>query len=163
MIASPAPSPAEPPSAATDAALRIAAISSDGGHLIQLQRLQPFFAGFDTTYFISGHGKPKPGTHYVRDFSRSNPWVMPLTFLQVFGHFLRRRPHVVVTTGAAPGLVGILAGRLIGAKTIWLDSIANTERLSGSGRVAKRLAHHCLSQWPEVAAREKVIWIGNVL
>ena len=50
------------------------------------------------------------------------------------------------------GLCMIAIGRLLGAKTIWLDSIANSAQLSKAGRVASLIAHVCLTQWPQVAA-----------
>jgi hypothetical protein len=51
----------------------------------------------------------------------------------------------------------------MGVRTLWIDSIANSERMSASGRLAKRLAHRVVSQWPEVAEREKVGCWGAVI
>jgi UDP-N-acetylglucosamine:LPS N-acetylglucosamine transferase len=76
---------------------------------------------------------------------------------------LAYRPHVIITTGAAPGFFGILVGRLLGAKTIWIDSIANAEELSLAGRKAKRWADHWLTQWPELAREEGPHYIGSVI
>ena len=70
---------------------------------------------------------------------------------------------MIVTTGALPGVIGIALGRLIGARTLWIDSIANGEEMSQSGRRARMLATRCLSQWPEVAAAERVGYSGSVL
>lgn len=60
-------------------------------------------------------------------------------------------------------LAFILLGRLSGRRTLWVDSIANSERLSSSGRLAKKLAHKVVSQWPDVAEREGVECWGRVL
>jgi hypothetical protein len=46
---------------------------------------------------------------------------------------------------------------------LWIDSIANSERLSSSGRLAKKIAHRVVSQWPEVAEREGVACWGAVI
>jgi UDP-N-acetylglucosamine:LPS N-acetylglucosamine transferase len=70
---------------------------------------------------------------------------------------------LVVSTGALPGVVCILAARLLGKKTLWIDSIANSKKLSLSGKIAKKIAHKTLSQWPEVAAQEGVAYQGRVL
>jgi UDP-N-acetylglucosamine:LPS N-acetylglucosamine transferase len=69
----------------------------------------------------------------------------------MFWLVLRLRPDVVFTTGAAPGLAAIVCGRAMGAKTIWVDSIANSEQVSRSGRHAGRVAHVWLTQWPALA------------
>jgi hypothetical protein len=46
------------------------------------------------------------------------------------------RPDVVITTGAASGYFAVRIGKFFGARTLFLDSIANAERLSLSARMA---------------------------
>lgn len=76
---------------------------------------------------------------------------------------LKRRPDIVLSTGAAPGFFCLLAGRLIGARTLWIDSVANGEDLSLCGKLSKRLAHECLTQWPDLADEPQVKYRGAVL
>jgi UDP-N-acetylglucosamine:LPS N-acetylglucosamine transferase len=74
------------------------------------------------------------------------------------------RPQVVLSTGALPGLLCIAAGRLVGARTIWIDSIANSERLSGSGRFARLIADRCLTQWEHLAVADRNLrYAGSLL
>ena len=73
------------------------------------------------------------------------------------------RPDVIISTGAAPGYFAIRFGRWFGARTCWVDSIANAEELSLSGRKIRRHATKVLSQWPDVAAAEGVEHAGSVL
>ncbi|RZK24058.1 MAG: oligosaccharide biosynthesis protein Alg14, partial [Flavobacterium sp.] len=72
------------------------------------------------------------------------------------------KPDVIITTGAAPGLVGLLAGKLIGAQTIWIDSIANVQKISLSGRIALLFSDQVYTQWPDLAT-PKILYKGNVL
>jgi len=44
---------------------------------------------------------------------------------------------VIVSTGAAPGYFAIVLGRLFGARTIWIDSMANIENLSDVRRARR--------------------------
>lgn len=60
---------------------------------------------------------------------------------------LRVRPHVIISTGAAPGYFAIRFGRLLGARTIWIDSIANVEEISMTGRIVGPFADLWLTQW----------------
>jgi UDP-N-acetylglucosamine:LPS N-acetylglucosamine transferase len=76
---------------------------------------------------------------------------------------LWERPDVVISTGAAPGYFAIRAGKLLGARTIWVDSMANAERLSLSGRRVKSHADLWLTQWPHLAAPEGPYFEGAVL
>ena len=72
------------------------------------------------------------------------------------------RPGVIITTGAAPGLMGIIIGRIFGAKTIWIDSIANVEKLSLSGRIAVKIADRVYTQWSHLSTN-RVVYSGNLL
>jgi len=98
----------------------------------------------------------------VVDASQSQPLECLRLAVQMVRLVLRHRPAVVFSTGAAPGCFAILAGRLIGARTIWLDSIANTEKLSLSGRLVQRAVGLCLTQWPGLA-RPGIEYAGDVL
>ena len=74
------------------------------------------------------------------------------------------KPDVVVSAGAAPGLVMCAAAKLMGAKIGWIDSIANIERLSMSGRIVRPVADLFLTQWDELAAKyANVEYAGNLL
>lgn len=73
------------------------------------------------------------------------------------------RPDVVISTGAAPGFFCILWGRIAGARTLWIDSVANGERLSMCGRLSLRFAHECLTQWEHLAGDPVPKYRGAVL
>lgn len=61
---------------------------------------------------------------------------------------LRRiKPRCVISTGAMPGLLFIIVARCLGIKTIWIDSVANVDELSSSGKVAIRFSTVHLTQW----------------
>jgi UDP-N-acetylglucosamine:LPS N-acetylglucosamine transferase len=146
---------------------RLLAVASGGGHWIQLLRLRDAFAGFEVSYvsMFENYAEAVPGSrlHTVPDASRFDK----LSFLKVASKAVRvmvkERPHAVVTTGSAPMLLFILLGRLMGARTLWIDSIANAERMSSSGRLARKIAHRTVSQWPDVAQREGVQCWGAIL
>ena len=77
---------------------------------------------------------------------------------------LKERPEVIITTGSAPGLVGIALAKLVSrARTIWIDSIANVERLSASGMQARHFADVWLTQWPHLSKPGGPEYWGSVL
>jgi len=76
----------------------------------------------------------------------------------------RERPDAVVTTGSMPLALFCLWAKLLGAKIVWIDSIANTDGLSLSGRLVRRFADLCLTQWPQVAQRVRgVEYAGQLI
>lgn len=83
--------------------------------------------------------------------------------LVIFVLLIRKRPDVVISTGAAPGYFAIWFGRLLGAQTIWVDSIANAEELSLSGQKAGSVAHLWLTQWSHLAREKGPLYRGGVL
>jgi len=99
----------------------------------------------------------------VNDATRWSPLGILLQAVRVLRIVLRERPDVVLSTGAAPGCLAVVFGSLLGARTIWLDSIANVERLSVSGRLVRRFVDLWLTQWPHLASEHGPEYAGRVL
>ena len=134
---------------------KVLAIASGGGHWVQLLRLRPALEGCEVVY-ASVHPASRdevPGHRYYafKDASRKNKVAFVAVVCRMLWIVVRERPSVIITTGSAPGLICIAIGRMLGAKTLWIDSIANCREMSLSGRKAMKVAHKCISQWPDVA------------
>lgn len=135
--------------------MKILAIASAGGHWVQLLRLLPALEGGEVI-FASTHGSfaetvKEHKFFVVPDANRWNKVRLLYSWFCLMRLVFSIKPDVVVTTGAAPGLMGIISGRFLGAKTIWIDSIANVEKVSLSGRIAIWFADRVYTQWPELA------------
>jgi hypothetical protein len=144
----------------------ILAIASIGGHWIQLLRLMPLFTE-NTVTFASNKATLKDTIHghkfhLVPDANKDDKLKLIKCSAAVCWYVLVARPQVIITTGAAPGLLAILMGKILGIKTIWIDSIANVEKLSLSGNIAVRIADRVYTQWAHLAT-PKIIFSGNVL
>jgi|TARA_Y100001968_G_C19453346_1_gene770294 UDP-N-acetylglucosamine:LPS N-acetylglucosamine transferase len=146
---------------------RILIVASNGGHLVQLLRLQKAFKAFDVTLVSTSETPPSnvvfSAYYQVHDSNFDDKFGLVKTALHTAKVIIRVRPKVVISTGAAPGLFCILWNRLMGRKAIWIDSIANTDTLSMSGKVAKMLTKHCYSQWEQVANQNGVGYIGAII
>ena len=148
-------------------AKRVLAVASGGGHWIQLTRLRPALSGLDVAYLttLSCYRDQVEGARFYRvgDANLRTRFRLLLMSLKVAAVVLREWPDVVISTGAAPGYLAIRLGKLIGARTIWVDSMANVERLSVSGRWARNHADLWLTQWPHLATPEGPHFEGAVL
>ena len=147
--------------------LRVLAVASGGGHWHELLRLraalegcEPHFIGIDPAWESSVAPHP---FHVVPDAHFDEPWKMIRTFFRLLRWVRKIRPHAVISTGAAPGGLAMLAGRLVGARTLWVDSAANCHVLSRSGRLAMRMAHMTLTQHPALARPTGPFYRGSVL
>ncbi|MBD5163997.1 MAG: oligosaccharide biosynthesis protein Alg14 [Bacteroidales bacterium] len=146
---------------------KIVAAASFGGHWVQLLRLTvPMEANCTVVYLSTDSqcaGMVEGRRFYtLKDFSRWNPWRLIPALIHAWRILYRERPDAVLTTGAAPGLVVVAAARLLGIRTVWVDSVANADCLSMCGRIASRLAHRTFTQWSHLAD-DKVKYAGNVL
>jgi UDP-N-acetylglucosamine:LPS N-acetylglucosamine transferase len=145
---------------------KVLAVASGGGHWKQLILIKSAFSDCNVKYVTTIPGLPEQegisNFELVKDSNQTEKLALLITLCQVFLIVLNYRPDVVISTGAAPGIWAILIGRLFGAKTIWLDSIANAEQLSLGGKISKKIAHTVLTQWEHLADGTKIIYRGSV-
>jgi len=146
---------------------KVLAVSSGGGHWIELLRVMPAFKGYSVSYATvrGDYRDDVPGAAFyaVNDATRWNPFRLVVLAIRVFLVVRAVRPHVVISTGSAPGYFAVRFGKLLGARTIWIESIANSEHLSRSGRLAGRYADLWLTQWPALASQDGPRYAGQVL
>jgi len=145
----------------------VLAVSSSGGHWSQLMLLRPAFAHRPVVYVSTTPGAGEAyglsDYRYVPDCNRNSGMGIIKTAWHALRIYCQVNPATVISTGALPGLLMIVFARLTGRRTIWVDSIANSERLSMCGNVARRLAHQCFVQWPELAELPGARYAGSVL
>src|ERR1700733_2072809 len=146
---------------------KVLAVASSGGHWTQLLRVLPGLESSEIVFVtvLESYRAEVPDHKFylVNDATRWNKLKLIALELRVAWIVGKERPDVVVSTGAAPGYFALLFGRLFGARTIWIDSITNIERLSMSGSLAGRFADLWLTQWPHLAKAGGPQYGGSVL
>lgn len=155
---------------------KLMVVASAGGHWVQLMRLRKAWDGLDVIYMttepgLSGivktmagdEGNPVPKFMSVTDANLSEKLRLLRQLFEVLAAVLRHRPDVIITTGAAPGYFALRFGKLIGARTIWIDSMANAEKLSKSGQEVGKYADLWLTQWEHLAQSGGPHFMGRVL
>jgi UDP-N-acetylglucosamine:LPS N-acetylglucosamine transferase len=146
---------------------RVLAIASAGGHWVQLMRLRPAFndckvsyATVRDTYEVDVQGSP---FYVFRDASRDNKLGMWIQAAMLLWIVIRVRPDFVISTGAAAGYFAIRIAKMFGSKTCWIDSIANAEEMSLSGRMVKRYADVWMTQWEHLSVPGGPEFNGSVI
>lgn len=145
----------------------ILAVASSGGHWIQLLRLRPAFDGYDVVFASTNKTNytdvgEKPFYSFT-DAHRKVFWNFFVMFFQVLFLMIRVRPSIIITTGSAPGLMTLAIGKLFSTRNVWIDSIANVERLSTSGKFARYFADLYLTQWEDLAKPNGPKFKGAIL
>jgi len=147
---------------------RVLAIASGGGHWVQLLRLRPALAECDVLFATTRRSFQSDldiGARFtvIPDCNRNEPLRLARAMLRIGWMLLRERPDVVISTGAAPGFIAIWIAHKLRIRTIWVDSVANAEELSLSGRRAGRYASLWLTQWQHLAREDGPHFHGSVL
>ena len=146
---------------------KVLLVSSSGGHWVQLNRLLPAFDGTEK-YFATTQKRYKDsfaaGKFFIiPDVSRWNKLSVLWSTAVLLRILILIKPDIVVSTGAAPGFFAILFGKIMGAKTIWVDSIANVDNLSLSGKLVGKYADLWLTQWEHLSTPNGPFFKGKIL
>lgn len=155
---------------------RVLAVASGGGHWVQLFRVRQSWSGCDVTYVTTTpdfagevkadattRGESEPRYFVVPEANRWQKLRLARLLVRIVGIIALTRPDVIISTGAAPGYFALRVARLYGARTIWIDSIANAEELSLSGRKIGRHADVWLTQWEDLATASGPQFWGAVI
>lgn len=155
---------------------KVMAVASAGGHLVQLLRLMPAWDGFkaivvttDASYeqevieAAVSLGQALPEFAAITEANRWQKLRLLRSTVDLILLLLRFRPSVVLTTGAAPGYIALRLGALAGLRTVWVDSMANSDELSLSGKLAGKHADLWLTQWRHLSRPEGPQYRGAVV
>lgn len=134
---------------------------------MQLLRLRPAFEGHDVLYATVSVGyRAEVGDapfQVIPDATRWDKLGILRSAIAILFLLTRVRPDLVISTGALPGYLAIRFARFFGARTVWIDSIANVEVLSLSGQRVGPYADLWLTQWEHLARTEGPNFRGAVL
>ncbi len=149
---------------------RVMLVASGGGHWVEMMRMAPAFKECSLAFVtVQRNYKDQtnkyPGSRFytVFDVTRWNKirWIQ--TVLKLLLILIKERPHIILSTGALPGFFAIRLGKFFGARTIWVDSIANVEELSKSGQLIGKHTDLWLTQWEHLATTDGPSYKGAVI
>ena len=137
---------------------RVMFISSMGGHLNELLKLEPMFEKYD--YHLVT--EKTPTTTYLKEIyqnkisylvygTKKNWLIYPFilfinSFISLF-YFLKYRPKYIVTTGTHTAGPMCCIGKILGAKIIYIETFANVHRKTITGRIVYKFADFFVVQW----------------
>lgn len=140
--------------------MRVLLVCSPGGHLQQMLALEPAWRGFERSWVTLPGADVKSLLAEERVTLGHSPTNRHLGNLvrnaALAWRLLRReRPDAILSTGAGLAVPFFTAARILGIRTVYVESVTRTESLSLSGRIVYPLADRFFVQWPAVAERFK--------
>lgn len=146
--------------------MKLALITSTGGHLLQMMSLRDAWQGEDH-FFVTfpledaktllngekvywGH---HPTNRSIKNLVR-NGWL-------AWKVLRRERPDVVISTGAALAVPFLWLGRLMGMRTVYVESITRIHTISMTGKMVLPTVDKFYGQWEELAMLHAKIEYGG--
>ncbi|MCU7710176.1 MULTISPECIES: PssD/Cps14F family polysaccharide biosynthesis glycosyltransferase [Priestia] len=136
---------------------KVCLISSSGGHLEQIKQLKEITARYDYFYVVTrtkATEAMQQKKYIVSDLIRTNKFVscvrMAKMMIEQFGIFLKERPDVIITTGAAVAIPMCLIGKIFKRKVIYIESFARINTPNKTGQLIYKFADLFIIQWEEL-------------
>jgi beta-1,4-N-acetylglucosaminyltransferase len=145
--------------------MKVAFVSSIGGHLSELLELLPAFEGHEILW-ITNDPSPvlPPDVRPVLVVHAERDWRVLWNLIEFAAILGREKPDLVVSMGAGPALQAAIIARLAGVPFYYIEGTWAVSRLTLTGRLVAPLASRFWVQWPglKMAAR-KSRYVGGLL
>ena len=135
--------------------LKVCIACSPGGHMVQARQLARAYEKYDYFYFtfLGAVALELAKTDHVRaspNIFRHNPvsWFIGAVLSAYIA--IAEKPDVVITTGAGVVVFFCIFAKLLGAKLIFLESMAKVEKPTLTARVLYPFADLFIVQWPNL-------------
>ena len=136
-------------------------ISSTGGHFDELLQLKPLFKKYNS-YIITEKDKSNES---LKEIYGDKMYFLPYgtrekLFTYIFKYFylclrtvylyFKIRPKVIITTGTHTAGPMCIIGKIFGSKIIYIETIANTNKKTATGKLIYPIADLFIVQWEEM-------------
>ena len=149
-------------------------ISSTGGHLNELMQLSPLFEKYEYRIITE---KDKANERLKKEYG-GKIYFLPYgtrakLFTYIFKYiylciktiylYFRIRPKVIVTTGTHTAGPMCYLGKIFGSKIIYIETYANINKKTATGRLIYPIADMFIVQWKEMLdLYPKAIYGGKI-
>jgi UDP-N-acetylglucosamine:LPS N-acetylglucosamine transferase len=133
--------------------LRVMLVSSIGGHLTQLREIARHMGDVEYFYVLNVRPATDPCLESDVEFvsHSERDWRVFANLVEALCLCWKRRPDVIISTGAGHVVPISLVGRIFGVRTIFVETMSRVNSPSLTGRLMYRLADRFYYQWPSLA------------
>ena len=149
-------------------------ISSTGGHFTELMSLSPLFEKYDYTIITE---KDKTSENLKEKFGKKLYFLPYGTRSKLFTYifkylylciktvylYFKIRPKVIVTTGTHTAGPMCILGKIFGSKIIYIETFANIDKKTATGKIIYKIADLFIVQWEEMLKLyPKAVYGGSI-
>ncbi len=149
-------------------------ISSTGGHLNEMLQLSPLFDQYEY-YIITEKDKSnealkekyKDRVYFLPYGTRSKLFVYIIKYfylcIKTIYYYLKLRPKVIITTGTHTAGPMCYLGKIFRSKIIYIETFANRNKKTATGRLIYPIADLFIVQWEEMLKLyPKAVYGGSI-
>lgn len=149
--------------------MKICLVCSHGGHFTETLQILEAFQQHEI-FFVTYHSPREADVlqlapAYLTENIGTNPWRFLLSIFWALKILLHERPQVIVSLGAEVAIPFFYLGKMLGIRTVFIESWCRVENLSKTGRLVYPVADIFLVQWPQLlgVCGQKAMYWGAVI
>lgn len=148
--------------------MKICLVGSSGGHLNHLYMLKPIWEKHDrfwATFDQKGSRSLLKDERFYSLYFPSNRSIKALIInsVRAIKILLKEKPDLIISSGAAPAVPFFYIGKLLGAKTVFIEVYDRINRDTLSGRLCYKISDLFIVQWEEMKeVYPKAINLGSI-
>jgi len=132
--------------------MKITLVCSHGGHLTEMMYLMDAFKGHDVFFITYDNFRTRNLEHrkYLLENIGTSPVKMLKAFLKIGKILAKEKPSVVISTGSEIAIPAFVIAKVLGMRTVFIESWCRIKTKSGTGRIVYYLSDLFLVQWPQL-------------
>ncbi len=148
--------------------IKVCLVGSSGGHLTHLYMLKPFWENkerFWATFDKEDARSLLKGEKLYPVYYPSNRSIKALIINthRAIKILRKERPDLIISSGAAPAIPFFWIGKLMGAKTIYIEVFDRIDKSTISGKICYPVADKFIVEWEEMKqVYKKAINLGSI-
>jgi len=140
--------------------MKICLVSSPGGHFFELKTLTPTFENLNTFWVTIKSIDTANSLHNNKVYYAHAPTTR--NFLNLFKNsylalkiLIKEKPTIIISTGGPICIPFFYIGKLLGIKSIYIESLTRIHSLSLTGKIVYPVANIFLVQWETLLSKYK--------
>lgn len=148
--------------------IKVCLVGSSGGHLTHLYMLKPFWQDknrFWVTFDKEDARSLLEGEKVYHVYHPSNRSIKALIIntWRALKILPKERPDLIISSGAAPAIPFFYLGKLLGAKTIYIEVFDRIDAPTIAGKVCYPVSDKFIVEWEEMKkVYPKAISLGSI-
>ncbi len=131
--------------------MKVCIVSSHGGHLTELWQISEAFEGCEIFYitYDAASTRSLPKKYLFKNIGM-NPLLMLKSLPKIAWILLKERPELLVSTGAEIAIPVFYIGKLLGCKSVFIESWTRVTMPTRTGKIVYPVANRFFVQWPQM-------------